>query len=75
MHRLYIEKYAGEGWARVTEDRYRRIFCECFNIGFVLPKTDTCKTCDAFNISLKSVTEEPEMEDVEQKWKDRKDFA
>lgn len=33
----------------VKEDRYRRIFCSKFNIGFKLPKVDTCATCDEHN--------------------------
>lgn len=33
----------------VKEDRYRRIFCSKFNIGFKLPKVDTCATCDELN--------------------------
>lgn len=33
----------------VKEDRYRRIFCTEYNIGFKLPKVDTCATCDELN--------------------------
>lgn len=34
------------------EDRYRRIFCSEYNIGFKLPKSDTCATCDEYNTLL-----------------------
>lgn len=36
----------------VSEDKYRRIFCTEYNIGFKLPRSDTCKTCDSINIKL-----------------------
>ena len=36
----------------VSQDAYRRVFCNEFNIGFLLPKSDTCKTCDESQIKL-----------------------
>lgn len=36
----------------VKEDRYRRIFCNEYNIGFKLPRSDTCGTCDELHILL-----------------------
>ncbi|XP_050518265.1 uncharacterized protein LOC126892670 [Diabrotica virgifera virgifera] len=38
----------------VKEDRYRRIFNLEYNIGFKMPKTDTCSTCDSLNIIISS---------------------
>lgn len=34
----------------MKEDRYRRIFCEGYNIGFKFPKSDICVTCDELHI-------------------------
>ena len=36
----------------VLEHTYRKIFCSEYNIGFKLPKSDTCKTCDQLNIKI-----------------------
>lgn len=33
-------------YAAASEDKYRRVFCTNYNIGFKVPRTDTCKTCD-----------------------------
>ena len=38
----------------VSEDKYRRIFCTEYNIGFKVPKTDTCKTCDYLKILIEN---------------------
>ena len=38
----------------VTEHRYRMVFNRDFNLGFGLPRSDTCATCDKFNIVIKS---------------------
>lgn len=38
----------------VKEDRYRRIFNLEYNIGFKLPKSDTCQTCDSINLMISS---------------------
>lgn len=36
----------------VKQSAYRKIFCTEYNIGFKLPKSDTCKICDESNIKL-----------------------
>lgn len=38
----------------VSHDKYRRIFCLEFNIGFKLPRSDTCQYCDKLKIDLDS---------------------
>ena len=38
----------------VTEHRYRHIFNTEFNLGFGLPRTDTCATCDRLSLRIKS---------------------
>lgn len=38
----------------VKEDKYRRIFCSEYNIGFKLPRSDTCATCDEYYILIDS---------------------
>ncbi|KAK4887836.1 hypothetical protein RN001_004107 [Aquatica leii] len=35
-----------------NNNRYRRIFCSEYNIGFNIPTSDTCATCDEYNILL-----------------------
>lgn len=58
MSKLYKDYYLE--WCRekniqpVTEDRYRRTFCGEYNIGFKLPKSDTCKTCDMIKVQLEN---------------------
>lgn len=43
---------------QISSDRFRRLFCQEFNIGFKLPKSDTCATCDELNLKLKDVTDD-----------------
>ena len=38
----------------VTEHRYRHIFHTEFNLGFGVPRTDTCATCDRLSLRVKS---------------------
>lgn len=38
----------------VNGDRYRRIFNLEYNIGFKMPKSDTCATCDSLNLMINS---------------------
>lgn len=62
ISRLYSEYYVP--WCQqkniepVLEHMYRKIFCTEYNIGFKLPKSDTCKTCDQLNIKIESATKE-----------------
>lgn len=53
---LYKDHYVSwceqKGIEPASEDMYRRVFSTKFNIGFKLPKSDTCKTCDRFMIQL-----------------------
>ncbi|CAH2009500.1 unnamed protein product [Acanthoscelides obtectus] len=50
----YVEWCKERGIAPVKEDRYRRIFCSDYNIGFKLPKSDTCHTCDFLNNQMEA---------------------
>lgn len=45
----------------VSNDKYRRIFCLEFNIGFKLPRSDTCQTCDKLKIDLDSNKHDAEL--------------
>lgn len=36
--------------------KYRKIFCNCFNISFGNPRTDTCSLCEKMNLKIKAVT-------------------
>lgn len=60
LYRDYFVKYCEERNIQpVSEDKFRRIFSESYNIGFKLPKSDTCKTCDTLEITInESKTEE-----------------
>jgi hypothetical protein len=62
ISRLYTELYitwcAERGITPVLEYAYRKIFCTEYNIGFKIPKSDTCKTCDQLNIRIDSATQE-----------------
>lgn len=40
-----------------SQDKYRRIFCSEFNIGFKLPRSDTCKICDSLHVQLQNSKE------------------
>lgn len=50
----YLSWCQDKGLNPVKESYYRKVFCNDFNIGFKLPKTDTCKTCDFLNIQIKN---------------------
>lgn len=58
VSKLYKEKYlpyCNENNVQpVKEDMYRRIFSTEYNIGFKLPKSDTCATCDRLKIDIDS---------------------
>lgn len=45
----------------VSEDKYRKIFCTEYNIGFKLPRSDTCKTFDKLRIDLYRYKDDPEI--------------
>uniref|UniRef100_A0A6P7F3E6 Uncharacterized protein LOC114324751 n=1 Tax=Diabrotica virgifera virgifera TaxID=50390 RepID=A0A6P7F3E6_DIAVI len=55
---LYTDFYVP--WCRernitpVKESAYRKIFCTHYNIGFKLPRSDTCKTCDETTIKIQA---------------------
>ncbi|XP_072387218.1 uncharacterized protein [Diabrotica undecimpunctata] len=51
-HDYYLEWCRQNNFVAVTQDKYRRIFCSEFNIGFNLPKSDTCKVCDSMNVKI-----------------------
>lgn len=52
----------------VKESAYRKIFCTEFNIGFKLPKSDTCITCDELNIKISnsSIAREKNEEELQE---------
>lgn len=56
----YINWCNEEGKNIVSSDKFRRIFCEDFNIGFKLPKSDTCATCDSLNMQINSMAPDDE---------------
>ena len=56
----------------VSEHFYRKVFNSDFNLGFALPRTDTCATCDRLNLVLKS---DPSDTEARQQLTDHKDKA
>ncbi|CAH1098818.1 unnamed protein product [Psylliodes chrysocephalus] len=51
---FYLDWCKDKNITPVKEDMYRRIFCNEYNIGFKLPKRDTCHTCDCLNILIQT---------------------
>ncbi|XP_065210875.1 uncharacterized protein LOC135843676 [Planococcus citri] len=49
LHELFVQLYPDKN---VTYDAYRNIF-NTYNIGFALPRSDTCGTCDKFDHEMK----------------------
>ena len=56
----------------VSEHFYRKVFNSDFNLGFGLPRTDTCATCDRLNLVLKS---DPSDTEARQQLTDHQDKA
>ena len=54
MYHLYVDECAANNMTAVSEWVYRRIFNCDFNLNFHVPKTDTCKKCDAYAIQQKA---------------------
>ncbi|PSN41196.1 hypothetical protein C0J52_04183 [Blattella germanica] len=64
-YRLYVTWSNEKGVKAVSSDKYRRIFCSDFNIGFKILKSDTCKFCDALQITLATIHSSGKEEEVE----------
>ena len=64
MHQLYLHRCDENGWPRVPESTYRKVFCEDFNLAFGCPRTDTCKTCDELKIKLADASTDEERESL-----------
>lgn len=55
LYTNYYKKWCSEkNKTPISSDKFRRLFCEEYNIGFKLPKSDTCPICDAYNIQIES---------------------
>ncbi|CAH0564506.1 unnamed protein product [Brassicogethes aeneus] len=52
--KFYVPWCEEQNIVPVKEYAYRKIFCTEYNIGFKLPKSDTCKTCDETSIKLET---------------------
>lgn len=51
----------------ISQDYYRRVFNTEFNLGFGLPRTDTCARCDELAVAIK-VSSGEEKEQLQQEW-------
>ena len=56
----------------ISEFRYRTVFNQEFNLGFKLPRSDTCATCDKLTLRIKS---NPNDAGARQELKDHQDKA
>lgn len=55
LYKVYYVPWCNEnGHNAVSRDKYRRIFCTEFNIGFKIPQSDTCKTCDQLTVAVEN---------------------
>lgn len=55
LYKDYYKEWCTEnGHTAASEDKYRRVLCSNYNIGFKLPRSDTCKTCDHLHIQINS---------------------
>ncbi|GFO11281.1 hypothetical protein PoB_003778600 [Plakobranchus ocellatus] len=59
MYRLYCVARDENGQDKVSEDKYRQVFNQSFNLGFHRPKKDQCETCIAHK-NNKSANKEEE---------------
>ncbi|XP_049964728.1 uncharacterized protein LOC126485128 [Schistocerca serialis cubense] len=74
----YSEYCKGKQVPAVSESKFREIFVSEFNIGFKLPKSDTCSKCDEFLIAInnpelcaEAVTEKKQQYELHLKKADR----
>lgn len=81
MHKMYLEANEPEAGLdesikpKVSYFMYRNYFNKNFKLTFGTPRTDTCKTCDSLNISLKGrLTEQEKHELEEQKTEHQKKY-
>ena len=55
LYQEYYLKYCEENNApQVKISKFREIFNQDFNIGFKLPRSDTCHSCDEFRIQIEN---------------------
>lgn len=55
LYTLYIEKCQEHGKNPAKRSFYESVF-RTYNLHFYIPKKDTCKTCDIFNVQIKNET-------------------
>ena len=74
INSLYKQKCRPIPWCKsqnkqsVSSDRFRRLFCEEFCIGFKIPKSDTCAECDYLNVQIENIKggdDEVQLRDLE----------
>ena len=61
--KYYVPWCQDKNISPASEDKYRRVFSTEYNIGFKLPKSDTCKICDSLPIQI----QDPSRTDKEKK--------
>jgi len=62
MYDLYKESCQSEGSVAVSKVKYKKIFCEEYNISFHKPHKDQCQTCAVYQEAKLKRTISPEME-------------
>ena len=75
MYGLHQEECKREGLVPVSAKTYRKIFNQCFNLSFHVPKKDQCVTCTLFERKKQGGTVTEEEEKAYKQHLDRKDRA
>ena len=58
LYEHYVQHCFKENIQAVSQNKYRKIFCEEYIMGFKFSAVDTCKTCDSLQIKIENVSEE-----------------
>lgn len=67
MYNLYKVRCTADGVSFLSEDN-RRTFREDFNLGFGVPKSDSCKVCDSTKVTLDAETDEVKRQQITVQW-------
>lgn len=66
-HDCYLQWCESRNFKSISADKFRRVFCEDYNIGFKFPKSDTCATCDSLTTKIQDLENSDNIESTEYK--------